>query len=575
MRTLVILLLFLGGTSLWAYSADHFYASKLGLAITSARKEFNAWEGKHGAGHKKVIEVRHNLAKILVAAGRFVEASHHGSNALFQAENTLGANHYLLGEILTTVAKIELGLGRLQPAEAACQRALLVIKKTKKGQGQRAAALLGAMAQVRIGQCRFGEAEKLAKQALAFRKRAKKHKALFLCEAKCIKARALVGLGRFQEAEKLCQEILKEAKASIGEDHFFLAPVFGTMCLIRVQLERYRDVYPLFKKQRDILEKSLGKVSPTILLAWDSVIEGAARLSAYRDARRLVGEGEAIVLKNCSAGSPIYCRLLLAKGLLELFLDEPQKSANTASSLRNSVSALGNEHPLVARSRTYKEKLALTRGEARPKALQTFKWALQVIAKTNGNNHPNYGRGLYDLASVFYQQGKVNEAKDSLIKAKKLIAATVGRGAPTIARIMSREAQILIDAKEYTAAEKTIKRAVLISQKALGKSAFYTLSLRSMLSTVHKARGLKSDCANELEAIIHISEKLLGPRHAVVLRYKLALATAWLDLGLNKRAKQLLKATIPLARHRFGINHPLVGQAEHIYKSMSSRRRKK
>ena len=571
---LALLLFFPLCSNIWASTNSHFVRGEYEAAEKAGRKELHAKQQRYGSRHAAVAAAHHTLSLVLDAQGSYVEASHHAVAALRIAEETMGTNSKNVAAVLTTVGSIELGLGRTKSAETVCLRAMNILKRLKKGQEQKIARLLQVMAQIRVAQCRFKEAEKLCNQALIIRKKAKYNKDMLICSLNGCLATALAGLGKFAEAEKLCHLSLESAKKSFGEKHPVLMPVLGALCQIKLELESYKEIYPLFKKQRHIAAKALGKSKPPILLAWPVIVETAARISAYRDAKRLASEGEDTLKRFCGQASPILGRLLQARGLLTQYLDNIQGALSMAQSAQSiALQAFGPNHPDVWHARSLISKFSPTEPAQK---VTTHRAVLSVMERVYGVNHPVCARAQYDLASLLIRlkdKKAKDEAKRLLAAVRKTMMKASGKKTSTVARVLTKEAQILMNEGELIAAEKYLRGALFISHRNFGPTAFYSISIRSLISTVHSKRNLFSDSANEMEKVVELSEKLLGKKHGSVLLFKSELSALYAALGRTRKQIAMLKEIYPLLKNRYGPQDPLVIRAEKTLRALTKKRK--
>jgi len=232
-----------------------------------------------------------------------------------------------------------------------------------------------------------------------------------------ILGRALGGRGDYGRAFDAFQRSQEEAQ--IVSDRYLLAQVFNMQGWLHRELGDYESALSLDEKGVD-LSKQWGKPSPEI----------SARLNVCLDVLHSGDPGRALVLLDeievqINAGSFAFhnwrwrLRLLQARGLCFLALDEPVMALASAED-GLSLAETNDTHKYVALSHELKG-MALAELGNLDEAIIELETAISLADAIQ--YQPVRWAGRHQLAKLYHQNGREQEAKGTLSDAKDIIQA--------------------------------------------------------------------------------------------------------------------------------------------------------
>ena len=504
-------------------------------------------------------------ARELAIIGRFLEASHVCKESMNDLEKDA------IIEPLVLLSKLDFEMGRVKSAERSCNKAVLILKERRRGiSALEKARLLNTMALIRLSQYRLEEAEALCKQAMDFLDGIHSSQPLLRFSVECSMMDIHSRKGHFEATMDSCNELLEETKKLSKWKGPVVARILSSAIEAKMDIEDYKEVLHLFEKQREAWLKAFGLDSSPTRLSWAAAAEAAARLSRFGLSKSLAIEGEDILSRNCGPECLELGRVLEARALLAQYRDEPQRARFYAKKARRiAVNAFGTDHPQSFAANSLLAKIDLNEGRNFESATAVFQRVVEYYEEKDLTEHPSYARAQFDLASaVMAGGGSEKLAQKLLANARGSIVECMGYKTPTYARIMSREAQMLMGKEEYTLAEKKLEKALAIVQHSQGENSFYAIGIGKALSAVHAKKGLLPDAAQELERAVELSSNLLGAEHSATLRYRCDLALIYAGLFRLDEAIAILKSSLPKLEERYGKDDHFVEKYRRSLKSL-------
>jgi tetratricopeptide (TPR) repeat protein len=328
------------------------------------------------------------LAALLYAKARYVEAEPLFRGALAILDGGNGRDHPVVASILNNLAQLLLDTNRFGEAEPLMRRAL-AIDEASGGTGNREVARdLNNLGSLLYTTNRFGEAEPLMRRALAIDEASSgvdhPHVAIRLNNL----ASLLRATGHFDEAEPLMRRALAIDEASYGPDHPNAAVRLNNLAGLLQDTKRLGEAEPLFRRALAIDEASYGPDHP-------SAARGLNNLALLLQNTKRVGEAE-----------PLFRRALAI-----------------------AEASYGPDHPAVATNLSnlggvLKDTNRLD--EAEP----LFRRALAIDEASYGLDHPSVARDLNNLAGLLQATKRLGEAEPLCRRALAILGARLGPDHP-------------------------------------------------------------------------------------------------------------------------------------------------
>ncbi|MBI5521414.1 MAG: tetratricopeptide repeat protein [Desulfarculus sp.] len=160
-----------------------------------------------------------NLATVLWAQGKLVEAEELYHQVLHIDENTIGKEHPNYANHLHNLSSVLADQGKLSEAEKCCRQALDIDENTIGKEHPNYANHLHNLSSVLADQGKLEEAEILYRQALAIDEKAIGHEHLYYGYHLANLAQVLHKRGKLAEAEKLYRQAVAISLKALGPEH--------------------------------------------------------------------------------------------------------------------------------------------------------------------------------------------------------------------------------------------------------------------------------------------------------------------------------------------------------------------
>ena len=252
---------------------------------------------------------------------------------------------------------------------------------------------------------------------------------------------------------------------------------------------------------------------------------------------------------------------------------------------------MGNDHPDVAQSLNNLANLYSDTGryqEAEP----LLKEALAIRRKRLGNDHPSVAQSLNNLAVLYYETGRYQEAEPLYKEALAIYRKLFGNDHPDVARSLNNLAVLYKATGRYQEAEPLYKEALAIYRKTLGNDHPLVAQSLNNLALLYSDTGRYQEAEPLYKEALAIYRKRLGNDHPAVAASLNNLATLYHQTGRYQEAEPLLNEALAIYRKRLGNDHPDVAaslnnlanlyeatgryqEAEPLYKEALAIRRKR
>jgi hypothetical protein len=141
---------------------------------------------------------------------------------------------------------------------------------------------------------------------------------------------------------------------------------------------------------------------------------------------------------------------------------------------------------------------------------------LAIIEKAVGPDHPSVARSLYNLANLFFSEGRYADAEPLYQRSLKIVGAALGPDHPDLARSLAGLAALYKAQGRYASAEPLLTRSLAIREKILGPDHPDVAFSLSSLAGLYGLKGQYADAEPLYKRSLEIREKALGPDHPEV-----------------------------------------------------------
>lgn len=307
-----------------------------------------------GDGHIEVAKSLNLLASSLAERNATPELEKLHEEALAIARETEGPEGPVAAETLILQGKLKRTLGDYAAAERLFREGLAMERRVL---GETAPELYRHQSDfgaILLDQGKYKEAEELLRASLKAQERilTRDHPD-FLSTANNL-ALALHNLGRDPEAEVLFRDVLQRLRAQYGPDYWMVGAVAANLAItLQSQVNRGREVIPLYREALEVRRKTLGDEHPEVAGALLLLAGVHRELKEHSEAIRLARQAHDIVLKAEGADHPHMAYPLREIGRSYL---AQKRFAEAEPYLRRSLEIrrkeLPPENPELARSKS-------------------------------------------------------------------------------------------------------------------------------------------------------------------------------------------------------------------------------
>ncbi len=153
------------------------------------------------------------------------------------------------------------------------------------------------------------------------------------------------------------------------------------------------------------------------------------------------------------------------------------------------------------------------------KAEQFLKSNLSRLERESGVNSPNLCGDIFELASVYEQQGKLVEARTLLERSLKICERTFGSDHPRLIASLNRLAELSEKQRNYAEAERDYKRALAILTKSEGKTDYLVAYACNNLAALYCRQGRYKEAEPLYKQVLSIQEPRLPPNSRELATY--------------------------------------------------------
>jgi tetratricopeptide (TPR) repeat protein len=199
-----------------------------------------------------------------------------------------------------------------------------------------------------------------------------------------------------------------------------------------------------------------------------------------------------------------------------------------------------------------------------PEAGRLYGRALAWVARAKGKTSPEYGTLLNNLAGLYLEQGRFDEAEPMIRQAAAIGTAVLPADDVRLAVVRSGLADLLIKRHKYRESEQLLDQAIRVFEKQPGMGRDLGIA-RNNLAVVRRSQKRNEESRQLLESAAAVMEADTGPNHPALARVLNNLGTAYTALHRPQEADQVFRRSIAIAADKLGTGHLLYGVMLHNY----------
>ncbi len=185
----------------------------------------------------------------------------------------------------------------------------------------------------------------------------------------------------------------------------------------------------------------------------------------------------------------------------------------------------------------------------------------KMIDWCEGNENPQFAFSLNGLATLYYSQGKYNEAEPLYRRSLSIREKQLGENNPDFAQSLNNLAGLYISQGKYNEAEPLYRRSLSIREKQLGENHLDFAQSLIGLALLYYSQGKYKVAEPLYLRSLSIMEKQLGENHPHVATSLNNLALLYYSQGKYNEAEPLYLRSLAIMEKQLGENHPDVAQS--------------
>ncbi|MCA9716998.1 MAG: tetratricopeptide repeat protein [Myxococcales bacterium] len=196
-----------------------------------------------------------------------------------------------------------------------------------------------------------------------------------------------------------------------------------------------------------------------------------------------------------------------------------------------------------------------SRGEY-DKALDFQQRALQLRARSYGDEHPKVAESLSDLGALLTRLERYDEALASLQRALEIRRAAFGEQHPRVAASLNNLGALYISTGELEAAERAHQQALEIKRQTLGEHHPSVAVTRHNLGWLAHKRERYEDALTQYQAALEILERVVPDDHPDLALTLNAMGVALKRLGRLDEALVAYRRALEIRARALPEHHP-------------------
>jgi tetratricopeptide (TPR) repeat protein len=180
----------------------------------------------------------------------------------------------------------------------------------------------------------------------------------------------------------------------------------------------------------------------------------------------------------------------------------------------------------------------------------------KMIDWCEGDEDHQFAFSLHQLASLYYSQGKYNEAEPLFLRSLSIGEKQLGENHLDVAASLNNLALLYQNKGKYKVAEPLYLRSLSIKEKQLGENHPNFATSLDNLANLYNSQGKYNEAEPLSWRSLSIREKQLGENHPSVATSLNNLAALYRNQGKYKVAESLYLRSLSIREKQLGENHP-------------------
>jgi len=178
------------------------------------------------------------------------------------------------------------------------------------------------------------------------------------------------------------------------------------------------------------------------------------------------------------------------------------------------------------------------------------------LRKSINMNGQGYAASLNNLAVLYKDMGKYNEAEELIEDAIDITEKTASKKCSPYAIALNNQAMILQAMGRYPNAEPILNQAIEIAGETLNDKSTNYVRLMTNLALLYQDMKKYSEAETIYNNAIKIKENRLGTNHPDYAHLLNNLAALYMLMNKYDKVEDLLKKSTAIYKRKFGENHP-------------------
>jgi tetratricopeptide (TPR) repeat protein len=525
------------------------------------RRSLGICEKALGPEHPDIASSLNNLAELLRIKGDYDGAEPLYRKALGIIEKAFGPEHPDTNTFINNLALLLSSQGDYDGAELLCRRTLGICEKAFGPEHPDTATSLNSLASVLYNKGDYDSAEQLCRRTLGICEKAFGPGHPNIASSLNNLAELLRSNGDYDGAEQLCRRALDIHEKAFGPGHPDTALSLSNLAALLRNNGDYDGAEPLCRRALDIYEKEFGPEHPDTAISLNNLALLLYSKGDYDGAEPLYQRALGIYEKVLGPEHPDTAPSLNNLALL-LYSKGDYEGAEPLyrRALGICEKALDPEHHFTAQVVNSLADLLYNKGDY-DEAKLLFHRALTIREKVFGPDHPNTVESRNSLAKLIRARDR-NQLIESKSGGTSVIDErdVVSEDLDTATRL-NDQAGSLENKGDYKGAERLLRRALAITEKALGPDHFDTAESLNNFALLLKHKGDYERAEPMYRRALAIYEKILGFEHPEIATTLNNLASLLKAKGDNEEAELLYQRALKINENVLGPDHPDTAQS--------------
>ncbi len=212
---------------------------------------------------------------------------------------------------------------------------------------------------------------------------------------------------------------------------------------------------------------------------------------------------------------------------------------------------LGEEHPEFGSCINNLASIYEAKGEY-SQAEPLFKQSLEITRKVHGENDPDFALSLNNLANLYSEMGRYAEAEPLYLRAVDIIRAGAGEDNAFYVSSLNNLASLYKRMGAYVEVEPLYKKAAAILLRISGPDQPDYAVIINNLAQYYRLAGRYSEAESKYLESLDIARKVLGEQHPVYARTLNNLGSLYEETGNYAKAEQLYQQALRIFTSKLG-----------------------